>query len=219
MELGRVRVNGKPVRPGDKLDPDEDMVYVDGKRVEPQSGRVCIMLYKPRGYITTMSDEQGRRCVASLVSDAGARVYPVGRLDRESEGLLLFTNDGELANAIAHPSGRISKTYRVTVSSRPTDEQLTILTQSAMLDGKKTVPASVKVLESSFDRSVLEMTLREGRNREIRRLCENAGLEVIRLKRLSVGPLSLGSLQPGKWRKLTPAELAAIRNAVKPARN
>lgn len=212
---GDVTVNGETAHIGYKVDPDKDVVLVRGVRVTGKPSAVYLMLYKPRGFITTMSDEQGRKCVASLVSDVPERVYPVGRLDRDSEGLLLFTNDGEFDNYMMHPSGRISKTYRVTVSGRPDEDQMTALTSSVMIDGRGTVPAVVKVIDMKPDRTVLEMTLREGRNREIRKICENCSLTVLRLKRISEGPLSLGMLQPGKWRYLTPEEISAVKNAIR----
>jgi 23S rRNA pseudouridine2605 synthase len=173
------------------------------------------MLHKPRGYVTTMSDELGRRCVKELVEDAPERVYPIGRLDKDSEGLLLMTNDGDFANLIMHPSHHVSKTYRVTVRPAVSDEQLTQLSSGVEIDGKKTAPAVIHVLEKEPGRVVLQITIHEGRNRQIRKMCEAVGLEVARLKRTTVGPLKLGMLQPGEWRELKPAEVGMLRNAVK----
>ena len=174
---------------------------------------VYIMLHKPRGFVTTTSDELGRRCVTDLVKDAPAHVYPVGRLDRNSEGLLLLTNDGAFANLVMHPSNHISKTYRVTVRPDVSDEQAAKMSAGVMLDGRMTLPATVLVLEKQDGRVVLQITIQEGRNRQVRRMCEAVGLEVARLKRTSVGPLKLGMLQPGQWRELRPGEVAALRNA------
>lgn len=208
---GKVRVNGAVAQIGDKINPDEDTVSVSGKKLTVQKQNVYLMLNKPRGYVTTMSDEMDRKCVAELVADIGKRVYPVGRLDRDSEGLLLFTNDGEFANAITHPSRHISKTYRVSVKPRITEEALNILTSSLMIDGRETLPADVKIIKNEPDRTVLEIVLYEGRNRQIRRLCEAAGLDTARLKRLAIGQLELGALKPGEYRMLTRDEVALLR--------
>jgi 23S rRNA pseudouridine2605 synthase len=172
------------------------------------------MMNKPRGYVTTVSDELDRRCVMDLLEDVEERVYPVGRLDRNSEGLLLFTNDGEFANSIMHPSRHISKTYRVTVRPDITDEQLVRLSEGVEIDGRKTMPATVVVKDKAEGRVVLLMTIKEGRNRQIRKMCEAVGLEVARLRRISIGPLKLGMLKPGTYRELTAEELRAIRNAI-----
>lgn len=172
------------------------------------------MLHKPRGYVTTMKDELDRKNVSELLSDLPERVYPVGRLDRNSEGLLLFTNDGAFANDIMHPSRHISKTYRVTVRPDISDEQLVSLSGGVMIDGKKTLPANVIVLDKQPGRVVLQIIIHEGRNRQIRKMCEAVGLEVARLKRTSIGPLKLGMLKPGEYRELKPDELRAIRNAM-----
>lgn len=217
VRQGRVTVNGRPARIGQAIDPRRDVVALDGERVffKKKKNSVYLMLNKPRGYVTTTSDELGRHCVTELVADAPEKVYPVGRLDRNSEGLLLFTNDGAFANAIMHPSNRITKTYRVTVRPGITDEQAAKLASGVELDGKLTLPATVLVLEKQEGRVVMQMTITEGRNRQVRRMCEAVGLQVARLKRTSVGPLKLGMLQPGEWRQLRPAELIALRNAVK----
>ena len=213
---GRVKVNGRPCKTGDKADPMRDIITVDGERIEAQTkeSMVYLMLNKPRGYVTTMSDELGRRCVTDLLADIPERVYPVGRLDKNTEGLLLFTNDGALANSIMHPSCHISKTYRVTVRPDVTEEQLIALETGVLLDGRKTLPAIVSVVTKEEGRVVLLITIHEGRNRQIRRMCEAVGLEVARLKRISIGPLKLGMLKPGAYRELTPAELSALKGAV-----
>ena len=211
IAAGKVKVNGKVAQIGDKVDPKNDVVSVGGRKLVKETGYVYLMLNKPRGYVTTMSDEMERKCVAELVADVGKRVYPVGRLDRDSEGLLLFTNDGEFANAMTHPSRHIAKTYRVSVRPKITDEQITVLTSSLMIDGRKTLPADVRVVSSDGDKSVLEIVLYEGRNRQIRRLCEEAGLETVRLKRLAVGQLKLAGLKVGEYRSLTHDEVALLK--------
>ncbi len=215
MNQGRVKLNGRPVKPGDKASA-RDAITVDGERIfiPKKKNFIYIMMNKPRGYVTTMNDELGRKCVTELLDGVEERVYPVGRLDRNSEGLLLFTNDGNLANSIMHPSKQIAKTYRVTVRPDITDEQLVRLADGIVLDGRKTLPATVIVKEKEPGRVVLLMTIKEGRNRQIRRMCEAVGLEVARLRRISVGPLKLGMLKPGTYRELTAEELRAIRNAV-----
>ncbi len=215
IEQGRVKRNGRPVKLGDKALP-KDLITVDGDRIAvPRKKNLrYIMLHKPRGYVTTVSDELDRRCVMDLLDDVPERVYPIGRLDRNSEGLLLLTNDGNFANGIMHPSRHVTKTYRVTVRPSITEEQLVQLADGVVLDGKKTLPATVVVMTNEPGRVVLQMTIKEGRNRQIRRMCEAVGLEVARLRRTSIGPLKLGMLKPGTWRDLTPEELRAIRNAI-----
>ena len=206
---GKVKINGKPAILGDKVT-DKDKVFVNGKRiVAPRTKYRYIMLHKPRGFITTMSDEKGRRCVAELVSDVGERVYPVGRLDKDSEGMLIFTNDGEFANKIMHPRNSIYKIYRVTVRPDITDEQLEKLETGVMIDGRKTAPAIVHVLvrDKEQNRVVLEMILHEGKNREIRKMCEAVGLQVARLKRTQIGSVKMGMLKQGDWRDLTEKEV------------
>ena len=221
IAAGRVTVNGVRAKVGDKADPEKDKILLDGEPiVRTKERNVYIMLHKPRGFITTMSDEMGRKCVSQLVEDVGVRVFPVGRLDRDSEGLLLFTNDGEFANMMMHPSMHVSKTYRVTVREHINEDQLTALASGIMVDGKKTLPADIKVLIQDVDRTVMQIILREGRNRQIRKMCEEVGLTVIRLKRLSVGTVKLGMLQPGKWRELTKEEIASLKRlAQKSARS
>lgn len=217
IQQGRVQKNGRPVKLGDKASP-KDLLSVDGQKVVvPRKKNFrYLMLNKPRGYVTTVSDELDRRCVMDLLDDVEERVYPVGRLDRNSEGLLLLTNDGRFANDIMHPSKHVAKTYRVTVRPSVDEKQLTQLSAGVVLDdGKKTLPANVVVLTNEPGRRVvLQITIREGRNRQIRRMCEAVGLEVARLRRTSIGPVRLGMLKPGTWRDLTPEELRAIRNAI-----
>ena len=215
IQAGRVQRNGRPVKLGDKASP-KDIISVDGQKIAVRVKKHLryIMLNKPRGYVTTVSDELDRRCVMDLLDDVEERVYPIGRLDKNSEGLLLLTNDGRFANDIMHPSRHVSKTYRVTVRPSITEEQLTQLAAGIVLDGKKTLPANVIVLNNEENRVVLQITIKEGRNRQIRRMCEAVGLEVARLRRTSIGPVKLGMLKPGTWRNLTPEELRALRNAV-----
>ena len=215
ISQGRVKVNGRPAKIGDGATA-KDVVTVDGERIafSEKREKYYIMLNKPRGYVTTMSDELDRRCVTELLEGIPARVYPVGRLDRNSEGLLLFTNDGKFANDIMHPSRHISKTYRVTVRSSVNDEQLAALAEGVEIDGRKTLPANVSVISEEQGRTVIQIVIREGRNRQIRKMCEAVELEVARLKRTAIGPLKLGMLKPGTYRELTSEELRALRNAV-----
>ena len=206
---GKVKINGKSAILGDKVT-DKDKVFVNGKRiVAPRTKYRYIMLHKPRGFITTMSDEKGRKCVAELVRDVGERVYPVGRLDKDSEGMLIFTNDGEFANKIMHPRNSIYKIYRVTVRPSITEEQIEKLETGIEIDGRKTAPAIVHVLvqDKEQNRVVLEMILHEGKNREIRKMCEAVGLEVARLKRTQIGGVKMGMLKQGAWRDLTEKEV------------
>lgn len=211
IKQGRVTRNGRPACIGDKADAKNDRISVDGQAITERDTFRYLMLYKPRGYITTLSDEKGRKCVADLISDIPQRVYPVGRLDVNSEGLLLLTNDGEFANRITHPSGEVSKTYRVTIRPSLNEEQAAALASGINLDGKMTKPARLNVLSEEPGRVVIELTIHEGRNRQIRRMVESLGLEVVRLKRISEGPVRLGMLRPGEYRDLTSQELEAIK--------
>lgn len=205
IENGAVKVNGKPAVLGDKINPDVDKVYVHNKRIvmKKKGGKRYIMLHKPRGYITTMSDERGRKCVAELVRDIPERVYPIGRLDKDSEGLLLFTNDGDFANTIMHPKKKINKVYHVTVSPDMTEEQAEKLSKGVVIDGRKTAPCEVRVISRQEGRANVEMVLHEGRNREIRKMCETVDLQVLRLKRIAIGSVKMGKLKRGMWRDLS----------------
>lgn len=214
IEQGKVRVNGRVVSIGEKADPQRDKITVSGRKIAVKPDKIYIMVNKPRGYVTTMSDELDRKCVAQLVSAVGKRVFPVGRLDKDSEGLLLMTNDGEFANAITHPSKHVAKTYRVTIRGRATEDQLASLETGIMLDGRMTAPAEVRTHSLAEDRSTLEINLYEGRNRQIRRMCEELGLEVIRLKRIAIGKIKLGGLKYGDWRELNEDELKSIKTLV-----
>ncbi|NLZ47044.1 MAG: rRNA pseudouridine synthase [Clostridiales bacterium] len=215
---GRVKVNGRDCKLGDKAG-KRDLISIDGKNlhIPRKKEMIYIMMNKPRGYVTTMNDELDRKCVTDLLKNLDQRVFPIGRLDRVSEGLLLFTNDGSFANDVIHPSKRISKTYRVTIRPDINDDQLVKLADGVEIDGRKTLPCSVIVLDKQPGRVVLQMVIREGRNRQIRKMCEAVGVEVARLKRTSIGPLKLGMLKPGDYRELKPDELRAIRSALEKA--
>ena len=216
IEAGRVKCNGHPVRLGDKALPT-DLITVNDERIYIPKKKEYryIMLNKPRGYVTTLSDEQGRRCVSDLLDGVSERVYPVGRLDRNSEGLLLFTNDGNFANGIMHPSRQVSKTYRVTVRPPVSEEQLAQMAAGVTLDdGFRTAPANIVTQVTEPTRVVLLVTIHEGKKREVRRMCDAVGLEVARLRRISIGPVKLGMLKPGEWRDLTSEELRALRTAI-----
>lgn len=212
IAAGRVTCNGMAAKLGDSADPDTDVILLDGKALPEQGRMVYLMLHKPRGYVTTLSDEKGRPDAAGLVADCGVRVYPVGRLDMDSEGLLIFTNDGEFANTLMHPKHEVNKTYRVTVKGF-TREGLEKLSRPVTLDGYTIRAPKVALLrEASPDgRAELTVTIHEGRNRQVRRMCAMAGMTVVRLVRISEGALQLGKLPRGKWRWLTEDEVAALR--------
>lgn len=212
IAAGRVSCNGTVARLGDSADPDTDVILLDGKPLPERSSMVYLMLHKPRGYVTTLSDEKGRPDAAGLVADCGVRVYPVGRLDMDSEGLLIFTNDGEFANTLMHPKHEVNKTYRVTVKGF-TREGLEKLSRPVTLDGYTIRAPKVALLrEPSPDgRAELTVTIHEGRNRQVRRMCAMAGMTVVRLVRISEGALQLGKLPRGKWRYLTGDEVAALK--------
>lgn len=223
---GKVKVNGHTAGLGDKADPQKDIVTVAGKRVALPERQRYILLYKPRGVVTTLNDEKGRKCVAELVGDVGERVFPVGRLDRDSEGMLLLTNDGDFANVITHPSKHIPKVYRVTLRPGLTDEQTQLFRDGMMLEGetRKTAPADITVLSrekyeqpekkgENGERIVAEIVLYEGRNRQIRRMFEQMNIEVARLRRVAIGNVKLGMLAPGKWRELEPREVRSLLSA------
>lgn len=215
IEAGKVRVNGRIALLGDKVDPKRDKVTVRGKNVVAVTQKVYIMLHKPRGYVTTLSDEFDRKNVADLVKDVGIKVFPVGRLDKDSEGLLIMTNDGELSNIITHPSSHVNKTYRVTVGGGVDDDQLKHLCDGVIIDGRKTLPCDVFVVERREDRTVLNFIIQEGRNRQIRKMCDAVGLSVLRLKRIEIAGVKLGGLKPGAWRELNERELTRLENISK----
>ena len=203
---GRVIVNGSVAVLGQTADPDGDEILVDGKPIPAGVKPVYIMLHKPRGFVTTLSDEQGRRTAAELVADCGVRVYPVGRLDLSSEGLLLFTNDGAFADQMMHPKHQVDKTYLAWVSDF-SEEALQRLRQPIELDGYRIRAPKLRLVKPGL----IEITIHEGRNRQVRRMCEAAGMHVTRLRRIREGSLSLGDLAPGKWRYLTEAEISALK--------
>lgn len=209
IAAGRVQVNGETAALGDSADPDVDEICVDGKPLPDLKENVYIMLNKPRGYVTTLSDEKGRENVAQLVADCGARVYPVGRLDMDSEGLLILTNDGEFANRLMHPKHEVDKTYQVTVQGYH-EAALVLLRRPIELDGYRIKPPQVKLLRNDGQRAKLLVTIHEGRNRQVRRMCDAAGMKVVRLRRISEGSLRLGDLPLGKWRHLTQEERAGL---------
>ena len=209
LVAGRVQVNGKTAELGAAADADVDVILIDGKPLPAKPQPVCLMLHKPRGYVTTLSDELGRKTAASLI-DCGCRVYPVGRLDYNSEGLLLFTNDGELANRLMHPRGGFEKVYEVTVSGalEGAEERLS---HPIVLDGYRIRAPKLQLLRRNDRKACFEITIYEGRNRQIRRMCEAAGLNVLRLCRVREGSLSLGTLPVGKWRYLTADEWKTLQ--------
>ena len=207
---GRVTCNGLVAQLGDSADPDLDEILLDGKPIPSRSEYVYIMLNKPRGFVTTLSDEKGRRNVAELVADCGTRVYPIGRLDMDSEGLLLFTNDGAFADQMMHPKHEIEKTYEVWVTGfRPGGEEM--LRRPITLDGYTIRPPKVKLRSSCGDQAVMLVTIHEGRNRQVRRMCQAAGMNVTRLRRISEDFLQLGDLPLGKWRHLTAEEVEKLK--------
>ena len=218
IAAGKVKINGHIAEIGSKVDPKRDKVTVRGRAVVPVNEKVYIMLNKPRGFVTTMSDELGRKTVSDLVSDAGNRIFPVGRLDRDSEGLLIMTNDGDFANKLTHPSSHVNKTYRVTVKGAAEEEQLLKMKEGILLDGRKTLPCDCFVAERKPDRTVLIFVLNEGRNRQIRRMCEAVGLEVLRLKRTEIAGVKLGMLPQGKWRPLNEREMRRLTNITQKGR-
>lgn len=211
IRSGRVTVNGRPALLGAKADPDRDDVRLDGRPLRSREKLVYILLNKPRGYVTTLSDEKGRRTVADLVRDCGVRVYPAGRLDMDSEGLLLMTNDGSLVQRLTHPGGEVEKTYHVWVRGAdggPAENAAERLARVTDLDGEPIRPARVEALRRKA--GVLSVTIHQGKNRQIRRMCAACGLEVRRLRRVREHTLVLGDLPAGKWRYLTAAELEAL---------
>lgn len=213
ISAGRVTCNGRICQLGDLADPDADQISIDGKPLPSAGKRLYIMLHKPRGFVTTLSDEKGRKNAAQLVADCGERVYPIGRLDMDSEGLLLFTNDGAFANRLMHPSHEVSKTYHVLVEG-VTAEALERLRSPVILDGYQIRPPQVRQLRCEGGRGVVEVVIHEGRNRQVRRMCAMAGMTVLRLRRVAEGGIFLGDLPKGKWRHLTPEECALLCKGV-----
>ena len=219
IKLGRVSVNGRVAELGEKIDPDVDEVVFRGNVVKPQGDeKICVMLNKPRGIVCTASDEKGRRNVTELCRDVkgadgkSVRLYPVGRLDMDSDGLILLTNDGALANKLTHPRHSIPKIYHVTLKGKFEPQALAILGEPVELDGRLTMRVKVRCVGGDDGSTVAEFELYEGRNRQIRRMCELHGVKILRLQRVAIGKLKLGELTEGKWRKLTPHEVEYLKN-------
>jgi 23S rRNA pseudouridine2605 synthase len=214
IKKGLVRVNGEVVSEGERIIPGVDLVEYNGVPVIPSADKkTYVLLNKPRGFVTTLSDEKGRRTVAELVANVGTRIYPVGRLDMDSDGLLLFTDDGELTNKLTHPRHEIPKIYHVTVSGKVSCEKIDALSSPMIIDGYKILPVKTRVIDEGVSSSTLEMTLYEGRNRQIRKMCQQQNLKITRLCRVAIGNIRLGSLAVGKWRYLTPAEVAYLKES------
>lgn len=211
IAAGRVTCNGKICTLGESADPDADDILLDGKPLPSQQDFVYIMLNKPRGYVTTLSDEKGREDVSELVKGCGVRVYPIGRLDMDSEGLLLLTNDGALANHLMHPKHEVNKVYVVSVDAF-SKEKLELLKRPVELDGYMIRPPKISLIREMETQALLQITIHEGRNRQVRRMCAMAGMKVRRLKRIAEGKVSLGDLPVGKWRYLTQEEVTMLQN-------
>ena len=212
---GRVKINGVTAEVGQKIDPSVDRVEYRGRVIEAQKKPrfTYVMLNKPRGYLSTVTDDRGRHCVTELVEDTGVRLYPVGRLDMDSEGLLLLTNDGELTNRLTHPKHEIPKIYHVKVQGTVTTEQVKALSRSMEIDGYTILPVKTELISVKDGSSTLRMTLFEGRNRQIRKMCETQSLTVLRLCRVAIGDIKLGNLAPGKWRYLSHAQVEYLKNS------
>ncbi len=212
---GRVSVNGRVVSElGAKAVLGKDEICVDGKVIRPETEKVVLALFKPRSCVTTLHDPQGRPTVGELVSNSPLRLYPVGRLDYDAEGLLLLTNDGELAHRLQHPRYKVPKTYLAKVRGLPHEEALSQLQQGIALEDGITAPAELNVLEDDKKVTWLSLTLREGRNQQVKRMCSAVGYPVLRLRRTKVGPIDLGNLRPGESRRLKAREVRALRRAV-----
>jgi 23S rRNA pseudouridine2605 synthase len=223
MTDGRVTVNGRTVRElGAKADADTDDIRVDGCPVHRPARRVYLLVNKPRGYVTTRSDPEGRPTVLDLVPGLHDYVYPVGRLDYDSEGLLILTNDGDLAAALTHPSHEVEREYHARVRGTPDDRALGRLARGVMIDGRRTATARVALVSAGLgqrrDQSLVSITLHEGRTRQVRKMCDGIGHPVVRLRRVRIGPLTDPALRVGAHRALTPLEVAALRNAATPER-
>ena len=213
IAAGNVKVNGEVAEIGQKITPYVDKVEYKGRAIKPRKGvtHKYVMLNKPRGFVTTLSDEKGRKCVSELVEGVGARIYPIGRLDYNSEGLLLFTDDGEFANALTHPRHEIPKYYHVRVGGEIKREKIKELENVTEIEGVKILPVKCELVSASETSSIIEMCLYEGKNRQIRKMCEKVGLSVLRLKRIAIGALELGELGTGKWRYLDKEEVDYLK--------
>jgi len=210
ISAGRVSVNGKRAARGDKADPETDEITVDGKALPRETEKLYLMLNKPRGYVTTLSDEKGRKNVTELLGDLGRRVYPVGRLDMYSEGLLLMTNDGDFANRVMHPSHEVSKVYHTWVTGENVEKSAHALRRPMEIDGCTVHAKGVDIVQGFPGRALLSITICEGRNRQVRKMCEKVGLKVTRLQRVAEGALELGNLKSGTWRHLTKGEVRSL---------
>ncbi|MBP5270635.1 MAG: rRNA pseudouridine synthase [Clostridia bacterium] len=216
IEAGKVKVNGAVAAIGDRVTQGEDRVVWNGRGITPKTKtRTVVALNKPRGYVSTSDDEKGRKKITDLVSDLGRRLYPVGRLDMASEGLIFLTDDGDFANLLTHPKYHLAKVYRVSVAGNPDDEVIASLAEPIVIDGRKTMPAKVALIDRLSDGCRIEFTLFEGRNRQIRRICEKAGLEVKRLKRVRIGTVSVNGIAPGKYRILSDSEVSVLKKLAK----
>ena len=215
IENGEVTVNGEKAEIGQKIRPDKDKVRYRNRPVamtRKDSKRIYLLVYKPVGYVTTMKDEMGRKCVKELVSGLGKRVYPVGRLDKDSEGLLIMTNDGELTNKLTHPRHKIPKIYHVRVAGEISADDLRALSSPMVIDDYEIHPVKCEIVKRSNEHTVIRMTLYEGRNRQIRKMCEQVGLEIEKLKRVAIGNITLGDLRPGKFRNMTLSQIKYLKN-------
>lgn len=211
IKLGRVRVNGLMIKEMGVLVTEEDIVEVDKKIIKKEHRKIYIMLNKPVQYVTTVNDPEGRKTVLDLIKGIDERVYPVGRLDYDTTGLLILTNDGDFAYSITHPSQEIRKTYLAEVFAKPSNDTLHLLRTGVILDGKPTARAEAEIYETKAKSTVLKIIIREGRNRQVKRMCEEVGHPVIKLERIAVGDLNLGNLKQGQWRYLTPNEVKQFR--------
>lgn len=212
IAFGHFTVNGERAEIGQKIVPGLDKVAYKGKPVVGGSKKLYVMLYKPRGYVTTMNDEEGRRCIPELLEGIPDRVYPCGRLDMDSEGLLILTNDGEVANKLMHPKNHVEKIYHVKIKTEIAPEKLEALNGPMEIDGYKIKPVKVSIIERKEGYTVLKFVLCEGRNRQIRKMCEQVELQILRLKRVTVGELTIGMLTPGKWKYMNFKEISYLKN-------
>jgi 23S rRNA pseudouridine2605 synthase len=212
IQKGRVKVNGATVTELGTKVTGGDVVMVDGKEIKPEENKVYIMLNKPAGYVTTSKDQFGRKTVLDLIEGVSERIYPVGRLDYETTGILLFTNDGELAYSLTHPAHDVQKIYRARIDGHLNDEEIKSLEKGVRIDDYITSPAKAKVIEKQEKFSEVEIIINEGRNRQVRKMFEAVGYIVLKLKRISIGSLTLGGLEEGKWRHLDTKEVKALQN-------
>ncbi len=212
IENGNFTVNGVRAEIGQKIDDTKDVVEYKGKPLKGGAKKVYVMLYKPRGYVTTMNDDEGRKCIPELLQDLPERVYPCGRLDMDSEGLLILTNDGEVANKLMHPKHHVEKIYHVKIKGEIETDKLILLNSPMVIDDYKIKPVKVTIIERKEGNTILKFVLSEGRNRQIRKMCEQAELTITRLKRVAVGELTIGMLKPGKWKYMNFHEISILKN-------